>query len=250
MKNQLALLNLLRLSSPALPVGAYSYSQGLENAAEQNWVHDEESARQWIMGILTDSLAKLDLPIGALCFQALQTKNYSALNHWNAYLQASRESAELQLEDQQMGAALIKLLTQLDFAIATQLSELPHCSFIIAYMAACEERNIDLDESLLGFTWSWSENQVAAACKIIPLGQTAAQRINESMLTIIPSQIELAHTIAATISQMGPEFYCDTELISHSGFELSNQFVLGNTLPGLGIASMAHETQYSRLFRS
>ena len=102
----LALPRLLQLCSPALPVGAYAYSQGLEYAVERGWVRDEASAGDWILGLMDHNLCRLDLPIFVRLHQGWQTAHLEEVQCWNARLYASREAAELQREDAHLGAAL------------------------------------------------------------------------------------------------------------------------------------------------
>jgi hypothetical protein len=119
----LALPRLLQLCSPALPVGAYAYSQGLEYAVERGWVRDEASAGDWILGLLNHSLRRLDLPIFVRLYAAWRAMNSTEIRRWNARLYASREAAELQREDQHLGAALARLLTDLGIVEAEMLAE-------------------------------------------------------------------------------------------------------------------------------
>ena len=111
--NPAVLPRLLQLCSPTLPVGAYAYSQGLESAVEQGWVQDEASAGAWILGLLDHTVRRLDLPVFARLYGAWQGGEADAVRRWNARLYASREAAELQREDQQLGAALARLLSDL-----------------------------------------------------------------------------------------------------------------------------------------
>ena len=218
------LLHLLHLVSPALPVGAYAYSQGQEYAVERAYIHDRESAGGWIGGVMEHSLAGLDLPILRRCYHAWQHEDLPQVQHWNDYLQACRESAELELEDQQLGRALMRLLASLEVpaAIAWPRTE-PMC-FATAFALAGWHWQVELEELLQGYCWSWLENQVAAATKLVPLGQTEAQQL---LLSLMPS-VTTACQRAATLE--------DDEL--------------GAGLPGLALVSAQHETQYSRLFRS
>ena len=109
----LALLRVLQLASPALPIGAYAYSQGLEYAIEQNWVTDIDSAAHWLGGLLGHSLARLDIPLLLRQYDALERDDEGALFSWNDWLLANRETAELYLEDSQQGGALLRLLKSL-----------------------------------------------------------------------------------------------------------------------------------------
>ncbi len=221
--DRLALLHLLNLASPALPIGSYSYSQGLESAIEQEWIVGESQLKDWLMGILDNSLAKLDVPILARCYHALEADDRESFTGWNRRVLASREAQELWLEDTQVGGALRKLLIRqqpgIRFGDCEEESSLP-----AAFALAGYHWNIPLVETALGFLWCWAENQVAAAIKLMPLGQTAGQRVLS----------ELKHRIPPCLER---------------GLALADDDI-GSGLPGLAVASARHEVQYSRLFRS
>jgi urease accessory protein len=217
------LLRLLQLTSPALPVGAYAYSQGLEHAVDAGWVHDEDSAADWIIGLLEHALAQLDAPVLVRLHAAWCASDSASVHHWNRMLQASRESAELLAEDRHLGAALSRLLAGLDVdAAAAWTGKAP--GFAAMFALAAVRWDIPCRDSVSGFLWSWSENQVAAAIKLVPLGQTAGQRILSRAVAAIPAVVERALAVR------------DDEI--------------GFLTPALAIGSALHETQYSRLFRS
>jgi urease accessory protein len=223
--NSLALLHFLNLVSPSLPIGAFAWSQGLEYAVEEGWVSDEASLQEWVEGVMRNAQCRLDVPCLLRCHRAWQDHDRDELQRWNQLLLASREGHELQLEDVHTGAALIKLLTQLApdndaiIALRSEIIALP-----TAFAIAAAHWQISAADAALGYLWSWTENQVAAAIKLVPLGQTAGQRVLQTLKTVIP---------AATQHALG----CPDDDI-------------GAALPGLAIASARHETQYSRLFRS
>ena len=221
--DRLALLHLLNLASPALPIGSYSYSQGLESAIEQEWITDEAQLLDWLGGILEYSLGKLDIPLLARCYRALESADTAGFIAWNLRSLASREARELWLEDAQVGSALRKMLTRQHPDIRFGDTE-GDISLPAAFAMAAHHWNIPLDETALGLLWSWSENQVAAAIKLMALGQTGGQRVLGELKQRIPPCVERGLAIA------------DEDI--------------GSGLPGLAIASASHETQYSRLFRS
>lgn len=222
--SNIASLRLWQLISPALPVGAFAYSQGLEYAVEESWVHDEKSTREWMTGLLNHSLSSLDVPIMARMFKAWQRDDLEKVLYWNRYLQASRESNELLTEDRQIGCALNKLLGDLNIGQADQWPESPDPSFATMFALAAAHWSVTVNEACQGFLWSWCENQVAAAIKLVPLGQTAGQRILSAVIDDIPLAVD-------------------------RGLQLSDEEI-GAAAQGLGIASALHETQYTRLFRS
>jgi urease accessory protein len=204
----LSLVRLLQLASPTLPVGAYSYSQGLEAAVEAGVVHDAASAEAWIADALEFSLGRFEAP---LLWRMLQGE---ALN--DLFL-AGRETAELRAETLQMGHSLAKLMSELGLG-SVPLEE-PAYPTVYAFAAA--RLALDREEALLAYLWSWLENQVMAAVKAVPLGQSAAQKI----LLSLGGRLEAIADAAPSVS-------------------------LGNFAPGLAMLSTLHETQYSRLFRS
>ena len=206
----MSLARLLQLASPALPVGAYSYSGGLEAAIEAGTVKDAASARAWIGDVLEHSVASLDLP---LLSQAISSPGEA--ERLNAFYIASRETAELRAETLQMGYSLCRLLRELG---VEGVPEGEVC-FPAAFACAARAWGIAPDEAVQAYAWGWLENQVMAAVKAVPLGQTDGQK----MLLALGSSLE----------------------------KLSrNTEITGNFAPGLAILSSRHETQYSRLFRS
>lgn len=222
--NQVALLRLLQLVSPALPVGAYAYSQGLEQAVVRGWVSDQSTARDWICGMLKYPLSYLDVPVLGRLHDAWSRGDSCSVEHWNAQLYASRESAELQQEDRHLGTALARLLSDLGVAEAETWCTRHAVCFATPFALAASRWQMTADVAATGYLWSWAENQVTVAIKAIPLGQTAGQRLLGDAI------VEIA---AAT----------------RHGLTLRDEEI-GFAAAGLGLASALHETQYSRLFRS
>lgn len=223
----LGLTRLLQLASPALPVGAYSYSGGLESAIEDGQVVDAASAERWIGDVLEYSLATYEAPILWRLSQALSNKDDEAFLRWNAIFRAGRETAELRTETLQMGRALKMLLAELPYCDTASLELLERAgalTFPAAYAFAAQHMQVEAQAAVLGYLWGWLENQVMAALKASPVGQTAGQKMLTSLGARLPA-------IAASATQLADEELC-------------------NFAPGLTIASSRHETQYSRLFRS
>jgi urease accessory protein len=202
------LVRLLQLASPMLPVGAYSYSQGLEAAVEAGIIHDAPSAEAWIADTLEYSMGRFEAP---LLWRMMQGEPLNDL------FLAGRETAELRAETLQMGHSLAKLMSELGLG-SVPLEE-PAYPTVYAFAAA--RLALDREEALLAYLWSWLENQVMAAVKAVPLGQSAAQKI----LLSLGGRLEAIADAAPSVS-------------------------LGNFAPGLAMLSTLHETQYSRLFRS
>lgn len=223
------LLALLRLVSPALPVGGYSYSRGLESAVDLGWVHDELSASDWISAQVERVCATTDAPILGMLYHALLREDNGAVARLGHFLQAFRESAELRAEDHNMGLALARLLHDLGSARAAEFVRQSSCSFVTLFALAAVEAHVPKRSAISGYLWLLTESQVSAAVRLVPLGQTAGQRILQRLLRSLPNLIEMACTYE----------YNDLDGIS-----------IGNYMPGLALASALHETQYARLFRS
>jgi urease accessory protein len=219
----LALLGLMQLISPALPIGAFAWSQGLESAFELGWVKNEADLGEWLEGVLEDGLSRCELPLLARLQTAWADGDKQTLSQWNNWLQATRETAELSDEDTRLGTALVRLLKNLDL-LPEQTLMPQEPGYITMFAWAAHKRQVPVRQTLIGFAWAWLENQLAVACKALPLGHTAAQRLIESLR---PKLIEAAD---AALARPDDE--------------------LGPILPGLALASAQHETQYSRLFRS
>ena len=218
-----ALLQLLRLCSPALPIGSYAYSQGLETACENDFVTDRQSLYHWLQGLLANSLAYLDAPVFFRLYDAHRENNKNQVAYWNQYILASRETAELFLEDSQMGNALVRLLINLGLGRANALSR-QDCSLLTPFSLACNHWQIDKTTACYGLIWAWCENQVGIGIKLIPLGQTSGQRILSLLIEHIASAVRHGLSLA------------DSDI--------------GACCPGAVLASMQHEDQYTRLFRS
>ncbi len=219
----LSLLQLLRLCSPTLPIGSYAYSQGLETACHNEFVTDQESLNEWINGVLENSIQFLDIPIFSRLYNAHINHSNSDVLYWNDYILASRETNELLLEDTQMGKALARLL--LDLGIEeTNYWKKNSCSLLTTFSLACARWKIEQPIATQGLVWAWCENQVSIGVKLIPLGQTSGQLILSNMMSKIDSCVAQGLLV--------PDDH------------------IGATCPGAILASMQHEEQYTRLFRS
>lgn len=217
------LLQLLRLASPTLPIGGFAYSQGLEYAIESGWVADAAQLEDWLTGVACESVGRTDAPVIFRFYQALEKKDDKAVAYWNQWLRANRESRELLFEDEQLGLALKRLLKSTE--VVDENTPLPpNAGYSCLFALAAVHYHIPAKEAVLGFLWNWLDNQIMVACKTIPLGQTAAQKLLINLLPTLEQVAEKAVTMG------------DDEL--------------GGTLPSFAIASAMHETQYSRLFRS
>ena len=217
-------LRLWQLISPTLPVGAYAYSAGLEYAVACDWVSDEASLQDWTAGQIGHALAGLDVPVLARLYRGWEVGDDEAVLAWTRELLASRETAELRAEDRHMARAMARVLAELGESDARAWDRPEDTSWAALFSLAAVRWGVSLEESAAGYLWAWLENQVAAGVKLIPLGQTAGQRV--------------LHRVAGAIP----------EAVAH-GLALSDE-AIGAAAPGMALASAAHETQYTRLFRS
>jgi len=222
-----ALLELMQLASPALPVGGFSYSEGLEAAVEGGLVRDEAQAGDWLLDQLHLSLARADLAVLAQALPAWQAGDLVRIRALNDWVQQTRESAELRQQSQQMGRSLgewLKNRPEPDPRVA-QLAALPPApTWPVAFALAAAQTGAPLRDVLLSFGFGWAENMVQAAMRSVPLGQSAAQRMLARLIDALPGVVQQAAEL--------PD-------------EQRQAFT-----PMLAILSAQHETQYSRLFRS
>jgi urease accessory protein len=220
--NASGLLHLLQFASPALPIGCYSYSQGLETAIDAGLVHDADSARAWIGRCLDEVMACWDGPLLWRLLKAFAARDAAAAAEWGAVFLASRDTAELRAETVQMGYSLARLISDLGVADVAPLGE--ETSLPAAFACAAVALGIPHEEALLAMLFSWAENQVLVCVKSVPLGQVAGQRL---LLSLRP-ELERAAERARALPDEG----------------------LSNWSPGLSMLSMRHEVQHGRLYRS
>jgi urease accessory protein len=226
------------LASPALPVGGFSYSEGLEAAVDTGLVTNEATAAAWLLDQLHLSLARADLAVMAKALAAWQRHDLARITELNDWVIHTRETSELKLQAEQMGRSLVEWLRNRAAAVAPDDPRLAQCAaltpaptwpvaFALAVAQCLPDRQPHADttrEILLSFAFGWAENMVQAAIKSVPLGQSAGQRILQSLVDDIPAAID--HACALSDSQ-------------RQAFT-----------PMLAILSSRHEHQYSRLFRS
>ena len=223
----LSLARLLRLASPVLPVGAFSYSQALEWAVEAGMVKNVDTALRWISDALSLTVARCEAPVFLRLVDGWNGNDLSAIQYWNDFFLASRESAELRAETIQMGRAMRTLISrsnEFPLEICAWLDAVDEPTYPTAFAAAIAAWQIESRSALTAYLWSWAENQVVAAMKLVPLGQTDGQRLLAKIIDLIP----------ATLDEIFSRGDDDIGTLSH----------------GFAIASAQHETQYSRLFRS
>ncbi|MCY1221949.1 Urease accessory protein UreF [compost metagenome] len=230
MTNLHQLISLLHLASPALPIGGFSYSQGLEAAIEAGLIHDAQTAERWIRDNLLHVQAQCEAPLWLLLHRHWHAGDTAAVQAWNGWFHATRETSELRLETEQMGWSLAKLIGQMQWgtpALREALATLSPVCLPTAFTAACVALDVDARDGLAAYCFNWAENQVAAAIKAVPLGQVAGQhmlrRLHAAVLETVDEATRRADSTPPQLSTFSPM---------------------------LGLLSARHETQYSRLFRS
>ncbi len=222
-----ALLQLMQLASPALPVGGFSYSEGLEAAVESGHVGSEAQAGDWLLDQLRLSLERADLPVLAQALPAWQANDLVRIVELNDWVACTRESAELRQQTQQMGRSLAEWLKNAetpDVRVAQLAAMRPAPTWPVAFALAAAQFGAPLRDAMLAFGFGWAENMVQAAMRSVPLGQGAAQRILARLIDALPAAVQRA----ADLPDDGRQAFT----------------------PMLAILSAQHETQYSRLFRS
>jgi len=218
------LVRLLQLVSPALPIGAFAYSHGLEAAVDLGFVEDPETAASWIQGLLRHSLATWEIPFVGRLYQGYERGDGGRVAYWNERLWASRASAELAEESRQLGVALARVSTQLGIADASAWRTHAKATYEAVFALACTHWDIPIEIGARAYAFGWCEMLVAAATKLVPLGQTDSQGI-----------------LALLGSAVGPA--------TDRGLSLADD-EMTTFAPAHAMASAVHETQYTRLFRS
>ena len=234
-----SLLQLMWLASPALPVGGFSYSEGLEAAVEAGLVTTQAQAGPWLQDQLQLSLARSELAVLSKAFGAWQRDDLQTITELNAWVAATRETSELRQQAEQMGRSMVAWLKNRSAGAAADEPQPPDVpdprlaalealtpapTWPVAFALAGVQTGAPLREVLLAFAFGWAENMVQAALKSVPLGQNAGQKILAALAANIPSAVD--HAMALMDSE-------------RQAFA-----------PMLAILSAQHETQYSRLFRS
>lgn len=231
----MSLLRLLQLASPALPLGAYSYSEGLETLVEGGKIADSIHLAHWLEQELSYGAIRLEAAFMIRSYRCILHRDIQGTNYWNAWSSAAKETEELRNQSWQMGSTLLRLLVDLQTTQLKDNSTLPEissltlalgrqCNYAIAFGIGAAYWQIEPEIAALGFLHSWAANLISVGVKLIPLGQTTGQIL---LLQLDRLLLDTAKKIL---------LLKDDELASCSW--------------GLGLASMAHATQYSRLFRS
>lgn len=218
------LVRLLQLASPSLPVGAFSYSQGLEYAVEIGWVDDLETFRSWLTNLVEENLVRLEIPLLVRLIDAVNDHAVDEFAYWVDFLMASRETRELRDEETGRGRAMANVLSALALEVDPPFMDSVKRSQLAGLAWAAHRWRLPADQLAIAHAFSWLENQVTAGVKLIPLGQSDGQRLLAGIGATLPRCVSRALAIS------DPN--------------------MGASSPALGIASSLHETQYTRLFRS
>ena len=214
------------LASPALPIGGFSYSEGLEAAVDTDRVTTEAQAADWLLDQFELSLTRGDLAVLAQAIPAWRASDAGRITALNTWVLQTRESSELRAQTEQMGRSLLEWLRNHTTAAPSQIGLLTELqpTYPLAFALAASATGAPVRECLLAYAFGWAENMVQAAIKSVPLGQSAGQRILSALTAAIPVAIE--HALA---------------IPDHARQAFS---------PMLAILCAQHEVQYSRLFRS
>lgn len=230
------MIRLMHLVSPSLPTGGFAYSQGLEWAVEKGWINGEDLLEQWLLNVLETGMAHVDIPLLQMLYQAVEHQDLAAFTRAAQWVRACRETKELRNEEEHRGRAMTAIIKELGIChdsipLATKKSAHEPWHKVIAssqlagFAFAAALWQIPIQAAAQGYLWSWFENQVLAAVKIIPLGQSSGQRV----------LVRLSQAIDAAVA---------------TGLQIKDIEQMGSSLPALGLAGSNHETQYTRLFRS
>ena len=222
-----SLLHLMWLASPALPVGGFSYSEGLEASIDRSLVATESGASQWLSDQLHLALVRSDLAVVAQAVSAWRSEDMQRIHTLNDWVLHTRETSELRLQSEQMGRSFIEWLrsVQPERIAALGNAQPPSTwTYPVAFALAASHIDASVRDCCLSYAFGWAENMAQAAVRAVPLGQSAGQRIVQRLAAEIPQAVDQAIALA------------DDERQAFS--------------PMLAILSAQHETQYSRLFRS
>ncbi|MGE8440238.1 MAG: urease accessory protein UreF [Comamonas testosteroni] len=222
-------LQLMWLASPALPIGGFSYSEGLEAAINAALVTTEAEAAGWLVQQLHLTQSRGDMAVIAQAMPAWKSADLARIASLNQWVRVTRETSELRLQTEQMGRSLTEWLKNRYADDTTLLAPIrwlaaQDASYPIAFSFAAHCTGATPRDALLAYAFGWAENMVQAAIKAVPLGQSAGQRILARLTSEIPAAVEYALALPDNARQ---------------AFS-----------PMLAILSAQHEHQYSRLFRS
>ena len=226
----ISLLRLMTWLSPSFPVGAYTYSHGVEYAVEVGLVKDETSLTGWLETILLYGAAQTDAVLFARAYEAAVADDQDQL--WTLFELADvlRGSKEMALESSAQGAAFWQMLMKVwpdeQFVVWQERlqQEKRKPAYPVAVALAAAYSDIDLAQALNAYLHATAVNLISAGVRLVPLGQTAGQKATAALEDVILRAASKAlHT------------------------DINN---IGAATPMVDWTSISHETQYTRLFRS
>lgn len=222
-----ALYRLLAWLSPAYPVGAYTYSHGLETAVEEGAVRGRDELVAYVTAALRDGAGRVDGALLAAAHRAMVKGHAKALDAAAELGAAWRGTAETALEAEAQGTAFLSVTLaawpepRLAAFNARHLRRIPHA---VAFGAAAAAHGVALPQAVFGYLSAFAANLVSAGVRLVPLGQTDGQKATAALMPVVTAAAEAA--LAADLER------------------------LGTCSPALDLFSIRHETQYTRLFRS
>jgi len=225
-----SLLQLMWLASPALPIGGFSYSEGIEAGVDSACIATFIEANNWLIDQLHLTLARADLAVVAKAIAAWRRDDLDRIYELNNWVLQTRETSELRLQTEQMGRSMLDWLRkQPSFHGNFHVDKNEHDflkspTYPLVFALAASSTQASVRDCLMSFAFGWAENMTQAAVRAVPLGQTDGQRILANLAEHIPAAVDAAMRLQ------------DSERQAFS--------------PMLAILSSQHETQYSRLFRS
>jgi urease accessory protein len=225
-----SLLQLMWLASPALPIGGFSYSEGIEAGVDSACIATFREANDWLVDQLHLTLARADLAVVAKAIAAWRRDDLDRIDELNNWVLQTRETSELRLQTEQMGRSMLDWLRkQPSFHGNFHVDKNEHDflkspTYPLVFALAASSTQASVRDCLMSFAFGWAENMTQAAVRAVPLGQTDGQRILANLAEHIPAAVDAAMRLQ------------DSERQAFS--------------PMLAILSSQHETQYSRLFRS
>ncbi len=221
-------LAILQLVSPALPVGAFSYSEGLEFTAQKNKVSTESEVFDWLEGELKRGQLRIEAASLSVVMDCLDkwridqtSQAEKKVYDWDAWLLASRDSLEVRSQQRQMGMSLFQLLADLGFQLPNNQKNL---SWPIAWSWAGLSWSLPKSQLVQGYLYSWVANQLSSVLRLLPFGPNKIQNIQFQLMPLISSQADV--------------------LVNQDPHQLWTGDI-GSTM-----AQQSHKELYSRLFRS
>lgn len=225
-----SLLSLLQLSDPALPIGGYAHSAGLETFVQQGIINNSSRAKEYVTAMLSRSLSYTDAAFVSLAWDAAGEEDLEELLKLDEECTAVKLPMEIRQASQKLGTRLIKIFHPLcpqkltaDFreTVAAQKTTGNYPVVFGMYAAALK---IEKREMLTGFYYNAAAGMLTNCVKLIPLGQQDGQELLFSLQPLILELVE---------KTMEPD-----------------EDLLGLCCTGFDIASMQHEQLYSRLYMS